>query len=434
MNTSPCPSCNAPQELSGRNLATAFECSGCKALLRPFVQRGQQEPVIRLLRAISSSSATDPESLGFSETFLAKYRPFKKLGEGSMGAVHKCVEASTGRKVAVKFLLFEGSPELTENFMREGRILAKLDCQHIVKLVDVGREKFRHYMVFELVDGHSIRDELERSGLLPEKRALEIVRQVLRGLEYAHGLGVVHRDIKPENVLLTRFGYAKIADFGLAESASLGLDEVPAPASAEAPPAPQVTVPAPGGAKTTLQQPGAQQPAKPGSRKTQQPGTGPAVGGAIVGTPAYMAPEQAQGLAVSHLADLYSTGLMLWELLAGRPPFPGDDILQILHQQVHEMPPPVTVANPRVPSFLDAVVQKAIAKDPAERYQSAAEFGDAVDLAVERLERLSTSKVMPAARPPQTALSPQPKPAPAGRPWIAIALGLLALLALLASQ
>jgi serine/threonine-protein kinase len=428
MNTSPCPSCNAPQELSSRNLTSAFECSGCKALLRPFVQRGQQVPVIRLLRAISSASATVPEALGFGEAFLEKYRPFKKLGEGTMGAVHKCIEATTGRKVAIKVLLFEGSPELTENFMREGRILAELDCQNIVKLVDVGHEKLRHYMVFELIDGHSIRDEVERNGLMPEKRALEIIRQVLRGLEYAHGLGVVHRDIKPENVLLTKYGYAKIADFGLAQSASLGLDGTSSAAAPETPPSQQAPAPAPGGARATLQQPGAQQPARPGSRKTQQPGGPGAGGGAIVGTPAYMAPEQAQGLEVNHLADLYSTGLMLWELLAGKQAFPGDDILEVLRQQVHETPPPVTVANPRVPSFLDGLVQRAIAKNPAERYQSAAEFGEAIDQAIERLERLSTSRIVLAAR------QPRPQPQTTGRPWVAIIVGLLVLLALLATQ
>ncbi|MBI4869155.1 MAG: protein kinase [Candidatus Wallbacteria bacterium] len=436
MKPGACPVCNAPQSTGADKLGEVFACGSCKTILKAFISGGGHDVRLKFLQVVSSGSKSLPELIDTPD-FRAKYRPFRKLGEGGMGVVHKAIENSTGRRVAIKSLLFDGLPELTKRFEMEGQLLAKMDHQHIVKLLEVGHEGAHHYMVFELVDGVTLKEELDRNLVLPPKRALEIVEQVLKGLDYAHGLGVVHRDIKPENVLLTKFGYVKIADFGLAKSH--GLDIEPDPAPPEDNTDTPVDEPSLSSSHSTLVVSGIHDmPARPQVRKTVGGDSRRTFSGAILGTPSYMSPEQAQGRPVNHQTDLYATGIMLWELLAGRYLYKGSDIQEILQKQVHDIPPPVSKANSKVPAFLDDLVARAIAKSMMDRFQTARDFGIAVGKAIKRLEDVSLSRVAvpPPGTGPQSArmLRPPSKSgvrAAASRssaPWLQIGLAVASVL------
>ena len=452
MKPAACPVCSAPQQVEATSLGQVRACASCKALLKSFVLGSENEREIKFLQVVSGTDQKLPD-LEESPEFRKKYRPYKKLGEGGMGVVHKAVQIATGQRVAVKSLLFEGSPDLTKRFIREGEFLARMDHRHIVKLIEVGHEGAHHYMVFEMIDGVSLKEELERSLGLPIKQSLEIVEQVLKGLEYAHSRGIIHRDIKPENVLLTKYGYVKIADFGLAKSYGMGLLD-----DDDCPDAPAIDEPSLNDSHSTMVSSGLHQmpppPAAPGARTARKtlhaaPSPRQTFGGAILGTPSYMSPEQAQGKPVNHLTDIYSTGIMLWELLAGRLLYKGNDILEILDKQIKDIPLQVSRANSKVPTLLDELVAKAIAKSHMDRYQSARDFGAAVTKAIRKLEDISTSRVAvpppgynPSRMSPSATLSSgsrivraatRSEPARRRFPWGKLFGGLAVVLALAAS-
>ncbi|MBI3894078.1 MAG: serine/threonine protein kinase [Candidatus Wallbacteria bacterium] len=400
------------------------------------------------MKVVESGAKSLPELLEAPE-FQKKYRPFRKLGEGGMGVVHKAIEIATGKHVAIKSLLFEGHPELTQRFIKEGQLLAKMRHQHIVRLHEVGIEGAHHYMVFELVDGVTLAEELDRSQQLPVKRSLEIIEQVLKGLEYAHSRGIIHRDIKPENTLLTKFGYVKIADFGLAKAYDLDLPDrdMEEPEEFAGPPAPRDPPedPSLGNSQSTLVVSGLHAaPERKAIGKTLGGTSKRAHSGAIVGTPSYMSPEQAQGKPVNHLTDIYATGIMLWELLAGRCLYKSDDIQETLFKQIHEVPEPVSRINSKAPGYLDEIVARAIAKNPLDRYQTASEFGAAIAVAIRQLEGASAAPAqgLPLELPTVPLMSvravskssiraatvPAQAHARASRPWPRIALAAAAVL------
>ena len=268
---------------------------------------------------------TQPRLLG------GRYELDGVVGRGGMAEVYRARDIRLDRVVAVKTLRDDLARDQTfqARFRREAQSAASLNHPSIVAVYDTGEDgsSSSHvpYIVMEYVDGRTLRDLLRDDRRLLPERALEITDGVLRALDYSHRNGIVHRDIKPGNVMLTRTGDVKVMDFGIARAVS--------------------------DAQATMTQ-------------TAQ----------VIGTAQYLSPEQARGERVDARSDLYSTGCLLYELLTGRPPFLGDSPVAIAYQHVRENPVPPSRLDPDIPAWADAIVLKAMAKNPADRYQSAADM------------------------------------------------------------
>ncbi|MCW3159028.1 Stk1 family PASTA domain-containing Ser/Thr kinase [Micropruina sonneratiae] len=267
-----------------------------------------------------------------------RYELGSPLGRGGMAQVRRARDTRLGRQVAVKLLRTDlaGDPTFQARFRREAQASAGLNHPNIVAVYDTGEETDSEtgvsvpYIVMELVEGHTLR-ELLRDGrkILPD-RALEFTAGVLDALAYSHRAGIVHRDIKPANVMLTNSGRVKVMDFGIARAV-----------------------------------------ADTSATMTQT--------AAVIGTAQYLSPEQARGETVDARSDIYSAGCLLYELLVGHPPFRGDSPVSVAYQHVRENPVPPGQLDPMVSDDMDAIVLKALAKDPADRYQSASEMRDDIN-------------------------------------------------------
>jgi len=305
---------------------------------------------------------------------LGRYRLEDLLGRGGMASVYRGVDEELGRPVAVKLLAehFAGDNEIRRRFLREARIAGALNHPNIVSVYDIGERDGCPFIVMELVEGESLADLLARDGPLEPGRAVELALQACAGLEHAHRAGLVHRDVKPANLLIRRDGTLKVADFGIARVAA---------------------------AATTLTQ-----------------------AGAILGTASYLAPEQAEGGEVTARADVYALGAVLYELLAGRPPFVAESIQElVLGQQRAQIEPLVDVAP-----GLEGVVLWALARDPAARPDSAAELGrelarTTTELPTRRLEQTTRIRTRRRRR------VPRPRTGRRGAVLGAVALTLIAL-------
>jgi eukaryotic-like serine/threonine-protein kinase len=255
-----------------------------------------------------------------------RYELLELIGEGTFGRVYRSYDRRLAREVAIKVIKpwWAEDPEWVESFEREAQMLARVSGPGIVQIYDVGQADEGLYYVTELVDGESLQTRLRRGGRLAPWEACEIGEQLCRALEHAHGEQIVHRDIKPANVLISSRGRVKVGDLGIARLAE-GTTE--------------------GGTAT------------------------------IVGTPRYMAPEQASGLPVSPATDVYSLGIVLYEMLAGHPPFNGDTAVEIALRHVQEPVPPLPRGTPR---SLERVIRRALAKEAGERYESAGAMADAL--------------------------------------------------------
>jgi beta-lactam-binding protein with PASTA domain/tRNA A-37 threonylcarbamoyl transferase component Bud32 len=268
---------------------------------------------------------TQPRLLG------ERYELDGVVGRGGMAEVYRARDIRLDRIVAIKTLRTDLARDHTfqARFRREAQSAASLNHPSIVAVYDTGEDMATGtpvpYIVMEYVDGRTVRDLLQDDHRLLPERALEIISGVLGALEYSHQSGIVHRDIKPGNVMVTRNGDIKVMDFGIARAMSDN--------------------------QATMTQ-------------TAQ----------VIGTAQYLSPEQARGERVDARSDLYSTGCLMYELLTGRPPFTGDSPVAIAYQHVRENPVPPSVVDPEIPPWADAIVLKAMAKDPADRYQSAAEM------------------------------------------------------------
>ncbi len=318
-----------------------------------------------MLRATGGASLFDeprhvPES---PVERIGRYEILAALGQGAMGVVYRAQDPQLGRTVALKTLRRDlGLPpeqyaELKKRFYQEATAAGRLNHPNLVAVHDVVEVDGVPYMVMEYVEGQTLAHLIATEGSLPPPRAVSLIVQVCRALHYAHARGVVHRDIKPGNILVDASGLAKVSDFGIARVS--------------------------------------------GSDVTQT--------GALLGTPAYMSPEQLSGRVVDGRSDLFSLTVALYEAVTGVNPFKADDLVTVLAQIATVTPAPARERNPAVPSALDAVLARGMAKHPTERYESAQALAEALAQALEQ--------------PGEAA--PAPEPAAAVRPrrrWLRAAL------------
>jgi eukaryotic-like serine/threonine-protein kinase len=261
-----------------------------------------------------------------------RYRIEDVLGRGGMAAVYRARDAELERPVAVKVLAehLADQPGFHDRFLREARLAAQLSHPNIVQVFDVGEEDGAPFIVMECVEGSTLADELKGRGRLDPDEVVDLALQICGGLEQAHAAGLVHRDIKPHNLLLRPDGTVKIADFGIARAA-----------------------------ETT--------------RLTQM--------GSVLGTAAYLSPEQALGEEVTAAADLYSLGCVLYELLTGRTPYVFSTLPELVVKQREEVIPPLRELRPDVPERLEAAVMHALARNPEYRPESAAALAEELAVA-----------------------------------------------------
>src|SRR5687767_4808349 len=248
----------------------------------------------------------------------------RKLGAGGMANVYLATDQELGRRVAIKILneRHANDEQFVERFRREAKNAAGLSHPNVVSVYDRGEAEGTYYIAMEYVEGRTLKDLILSRGPSPIPIAIDYTRQVLSALRFAHRAGIVHRDIKPHNVIVDREGRVKVADFGIARAGTSQMTEA----------------------------------------------------GSIIGTAQYLSPEQARGAPVDQTSDLYSVGIVLYELLTGSVPFNGDTPVEIAMKHLSQTPQPPSALRADVPEDLDYVVLRALAKDPSERYGSAEEM------------------------------------------------------------
>lgn len=317
-----------------------------------------------------------------------RYRIERTLGRGGMAAVYQAHDAELDRPVAVKVLAehLASDDAFRQRFVREARMAAKLSHPNIVHVYDQGDEDGRPFIVMEYVEGTTLADELRRSGPFPPARVVDLALQICGGLEHAHSSGLVHRDVKPQNLLVRADGTLKIADFGIARAAQA-------------------------------------------TKLTQI--------GSVLGTAAYLAPEQAAGEQVTAAADIYSLGCVLYELLTGQTPYVFETLPELVVKQREEPVTPIRELRPDVPPEVEAAVMHCLARKPEYRPASAAALAQelaagspepptealpqptgvrATDVATVPLRQPSRTATMPRARPPRRDFA-----LPRLAPWLAFA-------------
>jgi serine/threonine protein kinase len=328
---------------------------------------GYEEEAKRLLEEPVAAAAT--QRLGVVRgTRLGPYEVSDLIGAGGMGEVYRARDTRLGRDVAVKVLPghVAKNPEALTRFAREARAVASLNHPHILAVHDIGSDHGVDYVVFELLEGRTLRHRLER-GPLPARKVVDYGVQVCRGLAAAHERGVVHRDLKPENLFLTADGQVKILDFGLAK----------------------------------LSGPAADQDALPQAETR----TAVTEAGRVMGTVGYMSPEQAVGQRADARSDLFALGAILYEMLSGKRAFGGDTPAETLAAILRSDPPEIETGG--VPPGLERVVRRCLEKDPGERFQAARD----VAFALEAIGAVAAHSVSaPSAAPATSGLKLHPRP------------------------
>src|ERR671937_812974 len=326
--------------------------------------------------------------------FDGRYRILRKLGTGGMANVYLAEDEVLGRRVAIKILndRHAGDDQFVERFRREAKNAASLSHPNIVSIYDRGEAEGTYYIAMEYLDGRSLKELIMARGPAPVHVAIDYARQILAAIRFAHRHGIVHRDIKPHNVLVDGEGRLKVTDFGIARAGP--------------------------------------------SQMTEE--------GSIIGTAQYLSPEQAQGAPVTPSSDLYSVGIVLYELLTGTVPFAGETPVELAMKHLSKTPDPPSKLRPEVPRDLDFVVMRALGKNPEERYQSAEEMdadlarvarGVAVSPETEEAATAIIARPITAATVVAPPVAPRPPPVyydyeepPERRrsfwPWL-LALGLL---------
>jgi eukaryotic-like serine/threonine-protein kinase len=260
-----------------------------------------------------------------------RYRVVRRIGSGGMADVYCAEDSHLGRQVAIKVLhrRFAQDQEFVERFRREAKSAAGLNHPNVVGVFDRGEHEGTYYIAMELLDGQTLKDIVGSEAPLPQERVIDLGLQILQAAGFAHSHGVIHRDFKPHNVIVDQQGHAKVTDFGIARAGASEMTET----------------------------------------------------GSIMGTAQYLSPEQAQGHAVTATSDIYSIGVMLYEMLAGRLPFEGDSAVAVALKHLSEPPAPISQWRPDVHPALEAVVMAALAKDPAQRWQSAEDLAAGLEAA-----------------------------------------------------
>jgi serine/threonine-protein kinase len=304
------------------------------------------------------------------EVIAGRYELQELLGTGGMSSVYRAHDTLLERDVALKVLHehHHEDEEYVERFRREARAVAQLSHPNIVTVIDRGEDDGRQFIVFEFVQGRTLKDVVD-DGPLEVRRALEVTIEVARGLAFAHEHGIVHRDVKPQNVIIGEDGEAKVTDFGIARSLDLeGMTE----------------------------------------------------SGTVLGTSNYIAPEQATGRPVDFETDVYGLGVVLFELLTGEPPFTGDSFVAVAMQHVHEPAPSVLERRHDVPSRVALAVDRALEKDPNDRFASMEQLAAELEACLAELDgdaAESPTLVGPALRAPRPRRRPRRR-----RGWVPAAL------------
>jgi serine/threonine-protein kinase len=316
--------------------------------------------------------------------FDGRYRIVRKLGSGGMANVYLAEDEDLGRRVAIKILneRYANDDLFIERFRREAKSAAALSHPNIVSVYDRGEAEGTYYIAMEVIEGRSLKELIMTRGPLPIAAALSYTHEMLEALRFAHRHGIIHRDIKPHNILIGE--RLKVTDFGIARAGASQMTEA----------------------------------------------------GSIMGTAQYLSPEQARGAPVTASSDLYSVGIVLYEMLTGKVPFTGDSAIEIAMKHLNEAPKPPSKIRPEIPDELDAVVLRALAKNPEDRYQTAEEFSEdlhrveaGLPLAAETSEAATalltgaalagdgstevlsgTAATTPGGPPPPTARRPPPPP------------------------
>jgi serine/threonine protein kinase len=269
---------------------------------------------------VSNSGGSTIESIG-------RYRIESVLGRGAMGVVYKGYDEGIDRYVAIKtvhrnLLSGDEGADWLQRFRREARAAGRCLHQNIVTVFEFGEQDGMPYIVMEYVEGRELGDIIRGPERPDRGQAVDIISQVLDALQYAHANGIVHRDIKPGNIIILKDGTVKVTDFGIARIDSTSMT----------------------------------------------------AHGSVVGTPSYMSPEQFTGGEIDRRSDIFSTGVVLFELLTGQKPFPGKSATEVMYRLLNHQPPAVTTLNPTLPIAMNAVVLKALSREPADRFATAAEF------------------------------------------------------------
>src|SRR5438876_10614527 len=256
--------------------------------------------------------------------FDGRYRILRKLGTGGMANVYLAEDEVLGRRVAIKILndRHAGDDQFVERFRREAKNAASLSHPNIVSIYDRGEAEGTYYIAMEYLDGRSLKELIVARGPAPIHLAVDYARQILAAIRFAHRHGIVHRDIKPHNVLVDAEGRLKVTDFGIARAGASQMTEA----------------------------------------------------GSIIGTAQYLSPEQARGSAVDQRSDLYSVGVVLYEMLTGDVPFTGETPVEIAMRHLSDTPQPPSTKRPEIPPDLDMIVLRALAKNPDDRFQTAEEM------------------------------------------------------------
>ncbi|HEX2909995.1 MAG TPA: Stk1 family PASTA domain-containing Ser/Thr kinase [Chloroflexia bacterium] len=290
-----------------------------------------------------------------ARTLNNRYELQSKVGDGGMAAVYKALDLKLNRPVAIKILRdsYAADPQFLQRFKREAEQAASLNHPNIVRVFDVGDEGDLHYIVMEYVEGTNLKDLIMREAPFPTQRALEIGAEICDAISYAHSTGLIHRDIKPQNILIDRSGRVKVTDFGIAKSSNAA----------------------------TLTE-----------------------AGITLGTVHYFSPEQAKGLQVLPQSDIYSIGVVLYEMLTGHIPFDSDNPVALALKHIEEPPPPLRRFNPNVPTAVEQIVLKTLSKNPQQRYASADQLARALR-GIETQSEQGTMAVRPAPVPPNNGTS-----------------------------
>lgn len=279
-----------------------------------------------------------------SKPSLGRYEILEELGRGAMGIVYKGRDPKLNRVTAIKTIRFtddfdeEQAAKIREQFYREAEVVAKLAHPNIVTIFDVGEDLDLSYLAMEYLEGESLEAYARKDNLMPIRKSIDVTAQVCDALAYAHSHGIVHRDIKPANIMILKNGLVKVTDFGIARATA--------------------------------------------SSKTRT--------GVIKGTPYYMSPEQISGMKVDGRSDIFSLGIVFYQLLTGELPFGGENLAAIMYQITTVEPDPPTKHNPKIYKAAVAIINRALEKSLESRYQSAKQMSDHLRLLAQKLDELKS--------------------------------------------